>query len=134
MEAAWPRAALGGIFQQAAKVWGANRRWRLPFRYRGSGRESAVVQLFTLCRMSTTPQSTQPSEAHEELRKSKEFQDELKYLQRTTDGFITAFTAITFYSSAAGSLRGTPRLGGQDAQPGYARRALSQMRSGFNCH
>ena len=29
-------------------VAGANRRWRLPFRYRGSRRESAVAQLFSL--------------------------------------------------------------------------------------
>jgi hypothetical protein len=32
----------------AAKVAGANRRWRLPFRCRGSRRESAVAQLSTL--------------------------------------------------------------------------------------
>jgi len=30
------------------EVAGANRRWRLPFRYRGSRRESAVAQLFSL--------------------------------------------------------------------------------------
>jgi hypothetical protein len=30
------------------KVAGANRRWRLPFRCRGSRRESAVAQLSTL--------------------------------------------------------------------------------------
>lgn len=49
--------------------------------------------------MSASPQTEQPSEAHAELRKSKEFQDELKFLQRTRDSFITAFTAITLYSS-----------------------------------
>ena len=30
------------------QVAGANRRWRLQFRYRGSRRESAVAQLFSL--------------------------------------------------------------------------------------
>jgi len=30
------------------EVAGANRRWRCPFRYRGSRRESAVAQLFSL--------------------------------------------------------------------------------------
>ena len=35
---------LGGEYQVA----GANRRWRLPFRCRGSRRESAVAQLFSL--------------------------------------------------------------------------------------
>jgi hypothetical protein len=30
------------------EVAGANRRWRLQFRYRGSRRESAVAQLFSL--------------------------------------------------------------------------------------
>ena len=30
------------------EVAGANRRWRWPFRYRGSRRESAVAQLSTL--------------------------------------------------------------------------------------
>jgi hypothetical protein len=30
------------------EVAGANRRWRLPFRYRGSRHESAVAQLFSL--------------------------------------------------------------------------------------
>ena len=30
------------------EVAGANRRWRLPFRCRGSRRESAVAQLFSL--------------------------------------------------------------------------------------
>ena len=30
------------------EVAGANRRWRLPFRCRGSRRESAVAQLATL--------------------------------------------------------------------------------------
>jgi len=45
--------------------------------------------------MSGIPQS----EAHAELRESKEFQDELKFLQRTRDSFIKAFTAITVYSS-----------------------------------
>ena len=30
------------------EVAGANRRWRLQFRYRGSRREAAVVQLSTL--------------------------------------------------------------------------------------
>jgi hypothetical protein len=34
-----------GLVQQVA---GANRRWRLQFRYRGSRHESAVAQLFTL--------------------------------------------------------------------------------------
>lgn len=45
--------------------------------------------------MSAIPQS----EAHAELRESKEFQDELKFLQRTRDSFIKAFAAITLYSS-----------------------------------
>lgn len=39
------------------------------------------------------------SEAHANLRQSKEFQDELKFLQRTRDSFIMAFTAISLYSS-----------------------------------
>lgn len=39
------------------------------------------------------------SEAHTELRQSKEFRDELKFLQRNRDSFIKAFTAITLYSS-----------------------------------
>jgi len=30
------------------EVAGANRRWRFQFRYRGSRRESAVAQLFSL--------------------------------------------------------------------------------------
>ena len=30
------------------EVAGANRRWRCQFRYRGSRRESAVAQLFSL--------------------------------------------------------------------------------------
>ena len=49
--------------------------------------------------MSATPQLEQASEAHLELRNSKEFQDELKFLYRTRDSFIKAFTAITLYSS-----------------------------------
>jgi|SRR5579859_2329775 len=40
-----------------------------------------------------------PSEVHSRLRESKDFQDELKFLHRTRDGFITAFTAVSFYSS-----------------------------------
>jgi hypothetical protein len=36
------------------KLPGANRRWRLPFRYRGSRRESAVAQLFSLGSMSNS--------------------------------------------------------------------------------
>src|SRR5947208_11384766 len=53
------------------------------------------LSLVSLARMSATPQA----EAHAELLQSKEFQDELKFLQRTRDSFITAFNAITFYSS-----------------------------------
>ncbi len=34
------------------EVAGANRRWRLPFRCRGSRRESAVAQLFSLGSMT----------------------------------------------------------------------------------
>ena len=37
--------AASGFVQQVA---GANRRWRLQFRCRGSRRESAVAQLFSL--------------------------------------------------------------------------------------
>ena len=36
------------------EVAGANRRWRLPFRCRGSRRESAVAQLFSLGRFAMT--------------------------------------------------------------------------------
>src|ERR1017187_5529062 len=36
------------------EVAGANRRWRWPFRYRGSRRESAVVQLSALAVMHTS--------------------------------------------------------------------------------
>ena len=36
------------------QVAGANRRWRLQFRYRGSRRESAVAQLFSLDRTPAT--------------------------------------------------------------------------------
>ena len=46
----------------------------------------------------------QSSDSHAELRKSKEFQDEIKCLQRTRDCFIKAFTAITFYSSRSPDL------------------------------
>jgi hypothetical protein len=36
------------------EVAGANRRWRFQFRYRGSRRESAVAQLFSLGHSATT--------------------------------------------------------------------------------
>ena len=35
------------------EVAGANRRWRCQFRYRGSRRESAVAQLFSLRQQRT---------------------------------------------------------------------------------
>jgi hypothetical protein len=35
------------------EVAGANRRWRGQFRYRGSRRESAVAQLFSLGHLTT---------------------------------------------------------------------------------
>jgi hypothetical protein len=38
------------------EVAGANRRWRLQFRYRGSRRESAVAQLFSLGHIERTQQ------------------------------------------------------------------------------
>jgi hypothetical protein len=38
------------------EVAGANRRWRLQFRYRGSRRESAVAQLFSLGHIRMTSQ------------------------------------------------------------------------------
>ncbi len=41
----------------------------------------------------------QLTDSHAELRNSKEFQDELKFLQRTRDSFLKAFSAIAFYSS-----------------------------------
>ncbi len=47
----------------------------------------------------SSQQSGRPPEADVELRNSKEFQDELKFLQRTRDSFLEAFTAVTFYSS-----------------------------------
>jgi hypothetical protein len=37
-----------GRHDAAEQVGGANRRWRWPFRWRGSRRESAVVQLSRL--------------------------------------------------------------------------------------
>ena len=45
-----PGPPRSGWVQQVA---GANRRWRLPFRYRGSRRESAVAQLFSLGHIRT---------------------------------------------------------------------------------
>ena len=42
----------------ALQVAGANRRWRGQFRCRGSRRESAVAQLFSLGVIRTTHEST----------------------------------------------------------------------------
>jgi hypothetical protein len=47
MQAVCPHMAFLGYFNRLPTVAGANRRRRLPFRYRGSRHESAVAQLST---------------------------------------------------------------------------------------
>jgi hypothetical protein len=49
--------------------------------------------------MKASPKSETDAEEHATLRASKDFQDQLKHLQRTRDSFIKAFLAITLYSS-----------------------------------
>lgn len=50
--------------------------------------------------------SDEPEEmdVHAKLRESKEYQDELKFLARTRDEFLRAFTAVAMYSGRPPSL------------------------------
>src|ERR1017187_9312169 len=52
MKTTWPNKSPEptpvGACRSASRFAGANRRWRCLFRYRGSRRESAVAQLFSL--------------------------------------------------------------------------------------
>lgn len=62
--------------------------------------------------MSSNPSWQPHSEAHAKLRESKEYQDELKYLYRTRDSFVTTFAAVTLYSSRSPCLNGKSLLFG----------------------